>query len=94
MSRRSPKRWTKPIHYGELRIDDLLLDDAGQMYRVTELAEPKFSRVFNDVLIERFRIVGLWNTNHASGNALTCHEVNAFNYGAWVWHSRFGCLIT
>lgn len=85
-------RWTSDIRYRDLQVGDLLFDTNGCLYEVVEMTEPAFSLMYNDVMVDRFRIVSLLNKNTASGNARASSRVSGFDY-PWVWHSRLGCLI-
>lgn len=95
MSRRARARksWAKAVRFYDLAVGDMLFDDDGQLYVVVELAEPKFSHPHDELLIERFRIEGLWNTSYMTGNATPRTALGTFDNRTWVWHSRLGCLI-
>jgi hypothetical protein len=90
--RRHDEPNAKVITFYDLELGDVLLDDDGQLYLVTELTEPEYWKLM-DESITRFKMVGLVNTNCMSGNARPRSEVGTFDYRTWIWHSREGCLI-
>lgn len=79
------------LTYAELRKGDFLLNDKGEIYRVTRLKSLGFSHARHAEIID-VKVCCMTNENASSALNADMHgKVNLHN--TWLWHSRHGCLL-
>lgn len=90
-----PSPWTKPLRFSDLQADDVFCDNNGRFFRVIERQDDVYKATYQDVIVPRYVIKGIFNNDwEMSGAGQRPHwEFSGVEGGAWVWHSRLGCLI-
>ena len=88
------KKRTSPLRYKDLEVDDVLYDENGFFYRVTQRDADAWSSVRLEMIVPRFKVVGIVSDHEMSGGGQSPHHYFfGFDSADWLWHSRHGCLI-